>query len=410
MRETTLLLVVAVCAQGCSASVIEDVGPGSGDPDTTEDPSEEDVPEISTGDLGDTDGGETPTPSFDSPDNPFGIGLVGVGDALQWDRTAELTGRGGHIKLIFAGVEPGMTTAKPEWHTATAAAYDRDLVPVIRIAPGWGDLDIRSTSDDAAHLQYTGIAAAYAAVIDSLPKREGWPLIIEVHNEPNLCYEWLCDPSDVPSHPQAPEGWIHYTTMAREYAAFLRDVTDAIHALGDERILVLNGALAPGGAVACQCGGDEFNPGITGLDYMNAMLDEVPDIFERLDGLASHPYPASGVGYGFFESYEQSVTGLHYYESELDTIGVDLPVYITETGWPIDQGANGSREEVADWTVDAFANEWVDDPRIAAVMPFMLKDPAWHSFAWIDENGAPFPVFTALRAWRCEMEIPEPCS
>jgi len=151
------------------------------------------------------------------PDNPVGIGLVGPGNEDQWDRAAELSGPGGHIKLIFPGMVPGMSGAPAEWIEAVRQVQARDLVPVIRLNPPWGETDIRHWSDDAAHRSYTGYAASFAAVVSDLPLREGWPLWLEVLNEPNLCYEWTCDGSDRSS--------LDYETIAAEYASLLRDVT-----------------------------------------------------------------------------------------------------------------------------------------------------------------------------------------
>ncbi len=341
------------------------------------------------------------------PPNRFGIGLVGPGGTDQWNRAAELAGRGGHIKLIFAGVDRGMTGPDGSWVTAVSECYARDLVPVIRMGPPWGDRDLRSRSDDSSHKSYTQLAAAYAAVVAGLPRRDGWPLVIEVHNEPNLCYEWACDPGDAPAHADTPAGWMHYTDTAAEYASFLRDTTAAIHALGDSRIRVINGGLAPGGAVTCQCGGDGFTAGITSREFLSAMEAAVPGVHAALDGFASHSYPAQGEGWGFFVAYDQAGPGLHYYQTELDTLGLDLPVYITETGWTVSEGA--SREEVSAWTVSAWDNDWLDGDGIVAVMPFMLQDASWNDFAWVDSGNQPYPVFDAVRSFRCGLGIPDPC-
>jgi hypothetical protein len=345
---------------------------------------------------------EVPTPTYS-------IRLVAPGNSTQWDRTAELTGRGGHVKLIFPGVDIGMTTAPDDWKDAVAQSYARDLIPVIRIGPSWGDRNIRSRSDDAAHLVYTSVASAYAAVVDSLPRRASWPLIIEVHNEANLCYEWECRPENAPSHPEAQAGWIHYSDTAAEYAAFLRDVTAAIRSIGDSRIEVINGGLAPGGAVTCECGGGGFTGGATSREFLLAMEAQVPGVHASLDGFASHSYPAMGEGWGFFEAYEVSGPGLAYYQTELTTLGIDKPVYMTETGWTVGAGAQGSREDIAAWTLAAWTNDWYANGQIAAVMPFILQDGSWNDFAWIDGNGDPYPVFTAIRNWRCSMSFPDPC-
>jgi hypothetical protein len=388
-----------------------------GQPDSPGDPDEADAstaegadarPGTPTADGGAPSADAAPDPNA-PPANPFGIGLVGPGNATQWDRTAELAGPGGHIKLIFPGVDLDTTGAPQDWIDAVSQVYSRDLIPVIRLGPPWGDRNIRRLSDDSSHMSYTTLAARYAAVVAALPRRASWPLVIEIHNEANLCYEWECEAQNAPSHPDVPAGWIHYTHTAAEYAAFLRDVAAAIRAIGDDRIRIINGGLAPGGTVACECGGDGFTPGVTSREFLAAMEAAVPGVHASLDGFASHPYPAQGEGWGFFESYDSCGPGLHYFETELATLGIDKPVYITETGWTVGAGAQGSREQIAQWTLQAWQNDWFDNPKIKAVMPFMLQDGSWNDFAWIDGAGAPYPVFTAIRNWRCSMGFPRAC-
>ena len=335
------------------------------------------------------------------PDNPFGIGLVGPGNPGQWDLASELAGPGGHVKLIFPGILPSTSGPQADQVAAVQGAWDRDLVPVIRLGPPWGQRNIRAWSDDAAHLDYTSLAATWAAVVAGLPMRDGWPLWVEVHNEPNLCYEWECDPAD---------GWLGSAVRAAEYAAFLRDVTSAIQALGDPRIGVINGGLAPGGAVTCECGGSGFTAGETSLDFIAAMEAAEPGVFADLDGFATHSYPSSGGGWGFFPAYADSGTGLWWWQQEVAAAGVaGKPVFVTETGWTVNAGAFGSRQEVADWTLLAWQNDWLPAVELEAVMPFQLQDPAWDDFGWVESGGAHYPVFDAIRDWRCSMAFPGPC-
>ena len=347
--------------------------------------------------MGDDDDAVDPGP----PDNPFGIGLVGPGDSGQLDLAAELAGAGGHVKLIFPGVTPSTSGPEPAWVDAVQGCWDRDLVPVIRIGPPWGQRNVRDWSDDPGHTDYTTLAAAYAAVVAGLPLRDGWPLWVEVHNEPNLCYEWECDPS---------AGWLDSTVRAAEYAAFLRDVSAAVQALGDPRIGVINGGLAPGGAVSCECGGEGFTAGETSLDFIASMLAAEPTVFADLDGFATHSYPAMGEGWGFFEAYADSGPGLSWWQQEVAAAGVvGKPVFVTETGWTVGAGAFGSRQEVADWTLLAWQNDWFGAVQLEAVMPFQLQDAAWDDFAWVEPGGAHYPVFDTIRDWRCSMAFPDPC-
>jgi len=413
-RRALQCIAIAALTVGCHGSII------GADDDSTADAAANPADAMpgqpdAAGDA--PDGGNNPQPDAAAgtpdagaaglPANPFGIGLVGPGDSAKWDRAAELAGRGGHIKLIFPGVVLGMTAPDTSWVTAVSEVYARDLVPVIRVGPPWGDRNLRDRSDDETHMSYTQLATAYAAVVAGLPRRDGWPLVIEVHNEPNLCYEWACNPANAPAHADTPAGWMHYTDIAAEYAAFLRDTTAAIRAIGDPRIEVINGGLAPGGAVTCECGGDGFTAGVTSREFLQAMEAAVPGVHAALDGFASHSYPAEGEGWGFFVAYGQAGPGLHYYQTELATLGLSLPVYITETGWTVEQGA--SREQVADWTVSAWQNDWYPASGIVAVMPFMLQDASWNNFAWVDTGGSPYPVFDAVRNWRCSISFPDPC-
>ncbi len=376
-----------------------DTGDGDGDGDPTGD---------GDGDpTGDGDGDTTGDGDGDAfvHDNPYGIGLVIPGDAFQLDLAANLAGQRGGVRLTFAGITKDMHDAPGDWKTAVQLSYERDLVPYVRLGPPWGDRKVRNQSDDPAHLDYGGYAQAYADTVASLPMREGWPLYIEVHNEPNLCYEWTCDPGD------GNDGWLPYEVAAAEYANMLSDVADALHGLGDPRVKVINGGLAPGGAVNCECNGDGCNAGITSVEFIQAMAAGSPGVFAKLDAWASHSYPAEGKGWGFFVSYEdpswQAETGLRYYEDELAAIAMQLPVVMTETGWTTDLGA--SFDQLAPWTVNAYTNVWLNNPAIQAVLPFQLLDGNWDSFAWVDGNGNPRPVYNAVRDQRCAAGIGGPC-
>jgi len=339
-------------------------------------------------------------------DHPFGIGLVGPGSTGDLDLAADLAGPGGFVKLIFPGITRDTSGPSDDWVRAVREAHDRDLIPVIRLAPPWGDRNVRSQADDGAGGSFGALADAHRRVVEGLPLREGWPLWLEIHNEPNLCYEWTCDAGSVAGD------WLGHEQIAHEYARMLRDVADALHAIGDGRIRVINGGLAPGGARRCRCGSDDFEAGVTAADFLREMRAEVPDVFDRLDGLATHSYPAEGEGWGFFVPYDRAGPGLRYYERELEIVGRDLPVLITETGWCVPgsrcAAPSGSREDVAAWTVRAYEELWLVDDRIHAVMPFMLRDAGWEDFAWVAAGGGPHPVYDRVRALRCST-IPGRC-
>lgn len=360
------------------------------------------------GDAG-VDGGVDAGSGSGPPTNRFGIGLVAPGSTAQLDLAADLTGPGGHIKMIFAGVVPGMTGPTVEWSNAVRDAYARDLVPVVRFGPPWGDRRVRNQSDPGSDgLAYTRLAASYVNVVRGLPLRAGWPFYVEVHNEPNLCYEWQCDRGRFASDQ------ITSARIALEYASMLRDVADALHGLSDPRVRVVNAGLAPGGVRWCECNGTTegaWEGGNTSREFLSQMSAGVAGIFARVDAFASHSYPAEGAGFGFFVPYDRAGPGLRYFESELLATGrPTLPVLMTETGWPATHAGvtYGARADVATWTRQAYENVWLTHSSIRAVMPFILQDGSWDGFAWVRGDGSPHPVYTEVRALRCA-SIPGRC-
>jgi hypothetical protein len=330
---------------------------------------------------------------------------VSQGSTGDLDLAANLAGPGGYVLLIFADITPSRHTADDSWKQSIQGAYDRDLIPVVRMAPPWGDRRVRNMGESPT--SYKGLAKAYHDVIADLPKRAGWPLYVEVHNEPNLCPEWACDAS---------VGSIDEATMASEYAHMLSDVADGLAPLKAGGVRVMNGALAPGGVLSCVCGTDQYTGGTTGLTFLSKMASAVPGVFDKLDAFASHAYPAKGEGYGFFCPIAEDTPGLLYFEKELSAIGKPgLKVLVTETGWST-KGDSGSgcpdstREQVASYTVAAYQQIWETHPSLLGVTPFMLRDPSWDTFGWTDPAGSPYPVYNAVRARRCSLPGAKGCN
>jgi hypothetical protein len=101
-----------------------------------------------------------------------------------------------------------------------------------------------------------------------------------------------------------------------------------------------------------------------------------------------------------------------FFRKELAAIGKpNAKVILTETGWTIQSNDAGTwtRDQVADWTVQAYQNVWLTDANILGVTPFILRDSSWDAFAWTAVDGTPYPVYTKVRAYRCSQAGAQNC-
>lgn len=337
--------------------------------------------------------------------NRFGVGLVSEGSASQYGYSSNVGGTNGWILLLFAGINNQTTGPQPSWVQAVASAYGLGLNVVVRLSPPWGAQYYRAESDDAAHMSYQTLAGAFKSVVAGLPRDpSGRPLYLMLDNEPDLCYEWFCATPE--SQP------LTFQEMAAEYAHFASDVADALHSLNDPLVRVSAAALAPGGGLRCGCCGAPScpadSPGITGLQYMQAMMQAVPDVFAKMDFLSSHAYPASGIGWGFNAPFPQAGPGLWYFAQELQTVNRSMQVLITETGWATHTAGlpTCTEQEKADWTVAAYQQVWGADNRVQGVTPFMLQDATWgdqDGYAYVLTDGTVLPVLSEVQSLRCSL-------
>jgi hypothetical protein len=216
------------------------------------------------------------------------------------------------------------------------------LIPILRLATHQdGAFWVKPAPDQAARWKkfLTGLKWYTPAVY------------LVVGNEPNLGIEWGGQPN-----PQ-------------EYARYLESFLDTFADVRD-RFKILNAPLdlsnltKPGMM-------DEF-------EFLAAMKAEVPDIFTRLDGWASNPYQ-------FFDD-----RGIRYtyrgYSLELDYIGVNLPVFITESYI----GFVDDPQVVANYYETAF-NYWLKDSRVVAATPHFYN-PEAKVFWMFDADAAGNPI------------------
>jgi len=303
-----------------------------------------------------------------------------------------LSGAGGYaVELVRSD------DLKPESWQHMIDLLDREgQIPIIRLATFKDEQNQWWTAPppDSDGQDYKSAADRYRRFFDAIDWHSE-TVLVTVGNEPNRPDEWGGAPN-----PAA-------------YARFLRDVSESLGRVTSVKVLVLNGALdayAPSASFGRTYAIDSER-------FMEGMVAEVPDIFERLDGWASHAYPLGPFGehpgHQVFkiDDVRPNATprkqpppgivnrGVNGYEWELWKLGQlgvkrELPVYVTESGW------RHSTSQVAGARDHDFAT--VDDARFAELVGLAFDGPAsGQAEGWTPWNADPrVKAVGAVRAGR----------
>jgi len=302
--------------------------------------------------------------SFSRPNNKFGIYIYA--EEERFFKLAEKLvnsngGNWGYVLIPYNVKDRDYS----KWKRVFEDLSTRHLIPIIQL---W-DVDTE---------KYQGDTKESAGFLNSFL----WPVkerYVSVYNEPNDDKFW--------------EG----NASAKNYAKILNYTID-VFKQESPNFFMLNGALN----ASASNGNGYINP----LSFMYQMNQEVPGIFEKLDGWASHPYPQpnfSGspydTGLWSIKAYEDE---LNYLKTALD-VKKDLPVFITETGWAHAEGSpyNGSyfnAPTVAQKYKAAFEDVWLKDDRVRAITPFtILYDPPYDHFSWVNSDGVSYEQYEVVK-------------
>ncbi|MDO8618622.1 MAG: hypothetical protein Q7R49_01605 [Candidatus Daviesbacteria bacterium] len=279
------------------------------------------------------------------PNNKFGIHIISGSDAEIASASALVNsenGDWGYLTLVIQDSDQDVI----RWQKFFDKLREKHLIPIVRLATHpIGDTWATPDSD---------AADKWANFLGSLT----WPTknrYIVVYNEPNHAKEW------------------GGTVDAKAYARVLNQTIDALKNKNAD-FFMLNAGL------------DASTPQeppnyVEELTFLTQMNEEVPGIFEKLDGWDSHSYPnpgfigsPDGVGRGTVKTWA-------WEETALKDLGVQksLPIFITETGWKHAEGLNYNPNfptgvQTGDYYRQAFQGAW-NDPKIVAVTPFLLNYP-----------------------------------
>ena len=140
-----------------------------------------------------------------------------------------------------------------------------------------------------------------------------------------------------------------------------------------------------------------------------------PDYFNYLDGITSHSYPNHGFVGTPKDTGQHSVQGYKWEIEFLKKLGVskNLPVFITETGWPHKEGIDKRNNFYTTTTTAKFLinsyNLWSKDPNIKAITPFIYNYPnePFDHFSWLDSNEKLYPSYQGLIDYPKTKNTPE---
>lgn len=305
-----------------------------------------------------TDTAHAVTDPLSVPNNKYGIHIISAtrDEASEAARLVNANGDWGYITVLAESKDRN----EGKWQEFFNELRRRHLIPIVRLAT-------KPTGEGIWERPYQGEETAWADFLDKL----NWPVknrYITIYNEPNHASEW--------GGSVDPEG----------FAVILNKTIDAFKAKNQD-FFILN----PGFDASTP---NEPPKYLDQEEFMKRMNEEVPGIFQKLDGWVSHSYPNPGFKGKPADAGKGTVRTFEWELQFLSRLGVSksLPVFITETGWKHSEGASQnnnypSPETVAQYYKDAFNGAW-SSSNVVAVTPFLLnyQEPPFDQFSF-RKNG-----------------------
>lgn len=281
-----------------------------------------------------------------SANNKVGIHVSSPTDGDIDQACALVNGSGGKWGYVTLVIQENDRN-HDKWQNIFDKLRDCQVIPIIRLATraegsSWRKPDVRD-------------AILWANFLDSL----NWPIAeryVVLFNEPNHGTEWGggCD--------------------GGEYADRASFFTERLKAKSDNFFVMLAGL----DQSAPQRSPDFCDE----AGFLSEALNRQLNLFDNIDGLASHSYPNPGFVGSPHSSGRGTIRGYEWELSLLKRLGVEktLPVFITETGW---DGEALGQEKVASFYQRAFETVWLVDDRVRAITPFDLHiGPPFTRFSW----------------------------
>lgn len=283
------------------------------------------------------------------PNNKVGINSLSPDSEIE--EASSLVNSGGDWGWIVIIIKKDERNVD-RWQAVLNQAAKQHLIPIIRLATTFDPKGYwqKPTDEDAKD---------WADFLNKLyfPTKNRY---IQAYNEVNRAAEWggTVDPAN--------------------YAKELNKTIDSLKAKSGD-FFVLNAPL--------DLALNDSTNSLNAATFYQTMAAAIPGIFNRLDGWASHSYPNPDFSSSPAKSGRTSVDGYLWELSQIARIAnsINMPVFITETGWKRGSGNNFglSENQIAKYYQEAFNNVW-NDKNVVAVAPFVFNysEPLFSQFSF----------------------------
>ncbi|MBI1864118.1 hypothetical protein HYS03_02845 [Candidatus Woesebacteria bacterium] len=289
--------------------------------------------------------------------NKFGIHIIDESDLDDAKNLVNENGDWGYVTLVIQ--KEDRNTVK--WQKVFDKLREDHLIPIVRIATRPQGSNWEKPNPDEID--------GWVSFLNSL----NWVIenrYVIIGNEPNHAKEWGGEIDPV------------------SYANYLKVFSQKLKSRSND-FFILEGAL--------DASAKNTKGTMDEQEFLTKMVTSVPDVFENVDGWASHSYPNPDFSSPPTDEGRES---LKTYQWELDllktlSIKKDFPIFITETGW---SQKNLTEDKIGEYYQYAFSNVW-SDPRIVAVTPFILNyiDDPFKDFSWKKQDGSFYKFYDIVK-------------
>jgi len=295
------------------------------------------------------------------PNNKFGVHILFPAE-LE-DAAKIVNSNGGDWGYVTIPIQAGDKDLR-KWQAFMDNARRLHIIPILRLATE-GDYFVTGTWRKP---NYDDILD-FANFLNSLT----WPTknkYIIVFNEVNRGDEWAGQANPA------------------EYADLLSYAVTIFKSTSQDFFIISAGL--DNAAATTDSSMDEYR-------FLSLMNQEIPGIFNQIDGLGSHSYPNPAFSQPPSVLNGESIYS-YAYENRLAKrlSGKDLPVFITETGW---SKGEVSENLIANYYHTAFTSIW-NDPSVVAVTPFLLEAGTgpFLNFSLLTPSSTDTPISTELKS------------